>query len=190
MHLVAHRQAAGDERIEGDAAAGAQRSVQERRKLVAQPREPREHLGVVAAEAHHLAQAFVNGAERAVPLAAVLDDQQRLAARGDPGHRPHAAMVMVRREAHAAALGELLGLGELRCPALVDDRTAYRAAQRSAHARPRERRAGVQDEPLALERWNELARAPYTDEPGIGGEDARERLLIGALDSGATRGKE
>ncbi len=46
---------------------------------VAQPGEAGEHLGVVAAEPHHLAEAFVDGAVGAIAEGAVLDHHQRLA---------------------------------------------------------------------------------------------------------------
>ena len=53
-------EAARDQRIERHAGRGAQRCAEQRAELVAQPGEAREHLGVVAAEAHHLAQALVD----------------------------------------------------------------------------------------------------------------------------------
>ena len=74
VHLVAHGQAARDQRIERHAAGGAQRVAEQRAELVAQPGEARQHLGVVAAEAHHFAEALVEGAHRAVAERAVLDD--------------------------------------------------------------------------------------------------------------------
>ena len=65
------------------------------------PLQPLDHFGVVAAEAHHLAEPFVDGAEGArisfPGEFAVLDHEERHAARGDAGHRPHRAEMMVRR---------------------------------------------------------------------------------------------
>ena len=69
-------------RLQRYAADLPQRPPQGRPQHVAQPGEPRQHLGIVAAEAHHLAEALVDGAVGAVAERAVLDHQQRLADRG------------------------------------------------------------------------------------------------------------
>ena len=55
--------------ISGFSATGAARSgaPSSGPELVAQPREAGEHLGVVAAEAHHLAEPFVDGAPPGLP---------------------------------------------------------------------------------------------------------------------------
>src|SRR5687768_8511489 len=105
-----------------------QSATQDRSKFVSKPSKAAKHLGVVAAEAHHLAEAFVDGAEGAVAEFAVLDHEQRHAARGDAGHRPDRAEMMVRRELHATRSGERLGGGEVGRPAFEYDRTAHRPA--------------------------------------------------------------
>ena len=90
--------------------------------------------------------------------------------------------MMIGREAHAAALGEPLGRGEVRRPAFEHHRAAHRAAQRSAHALPGDGRAGVQDQALGVELGDQLARAPHADEHRVGGEDAAQRFGVGVLD--------
>ena len=62
VHLVAHGQAARDQRLQRDAAHFPQGAPNRRPEAVAQPGEAGQHLGVVAAEPHHLAEAFVDGA--------------------------------------------------------------------------------------------------------------------------------
>ena len=89
---------------------------------------------------------------------------------------------MIGREAHATTLGKALGRGEIVRPALEHDRAAHRAAQRPAHALPRDGRAGVQDQALGVELGDEFARAAHADEHRIGGEDAAQRFGVSVLD--------
>jgi hypothetical protein len=147
----------------------------EQAKVVPQPRKARQHLGVVAAEAHHLAEALVERADRAVAERAVLDHEERHAPRGDAGHRPDRAEVVVGREFDAAARGELLGRGEVARPALEHDRAADRAFQRAAHPRPLDRRTAWSSRRPAVELRNELAGAAYVREHRLGGEDLLHR---------------
>jgi hypothetical protein len=128
VHLVAHGEAARNQRIELDPAQPAQRISQRNREIVAQPGKARQHLGVVTAKAHHLAEAFVDGAERAIAVGAVLDHEERHAARGDSGHRADRAEVMVRGELDAARRRKRLGRAEVCGPALEHERAADRAA--------------------------------------------------------------
>ena len=68
---------AGDQRLQGHAAARAQRLAERRAQHVAQPGQALQHLGVVAAEAHDLAEALVDGAVGAVAECAVLHHHHR-----------------------------------------------------------------------------------------------------------------
>ena len=69
-----------------------------------------------------------------------------------------------------------------RGPALVGDRAGDRALHRTAHVLPRDRRAGVQDAPLAVERRDRVAGEQDVDEHGLRREVARERGRVGLLD--------
>src|ERR1043166_9882041 len=89
-----------------------------------QPRKARQHLGVIAAEAHHLAEALVERADGAVAERAVLDHEERHAPRGDARHRSDRAEVVVGREFDAAARGELLRRGEVARPARSEEHTS------------------------------------------------------------------
>ena len=79
VHLVAHGEAARDQRLERDAAGLAQRAAERRAEHVPEPAQPVQHLGVVAAEPHHLAEALVDGAVGAVSERPVLHHHHGLA---------------------------------------------------------------------------------------------------------------
>ena len=105
VHLIAHGEPAGDDGLERDAARFPDRATQRRAQHLAQPREAGQHLGVVAAEAHDLAEALVDRAVGAVAECAVLHDQHGLAQRGHAGHRPDRVVVVVGLEPECAGLG-------------------------------------------------------------------------------------
>ena len=81
VHLVAHRQPARDQRLQGNAAHFAQRPSERRPQDLADPAQPVEHLGIVAAEPHDLAEPLIDRAIGAVAEGLVLDHQERLASR-------------------------------------------------------------------------------------------------------------
>ena len=107
MHLVAHGQPARDQRLERDAAGFAQRASERGPEHVADPAQAVEHLGVVAAEPHHLAEALVDRAIGAIAERLVLDHHQRLALRGQAGHRADRAKMVVGVEREGAGGGVL-----------------------------------------------------------------------------------
>ena len=182
MHLVAHAEPARDDRFERNAARCAQRLAEQRAEHVAQPGETIEHLGVVAAEAHDLAEAFVDRAIGAIAELAVLDDHHRHRARGHAGHRTDRAEMMVGLELDAAARRERRRLFEIFRPALEHDRAADRALHRAAHALPFDRRPGMQHQPLFQLR-NDGFRRHDIDENRIAFQHAANRFAIGRIDA-------
>ena len=163
------------------AAELAQRRAQGRPEHVAQPGQARQHLGVVAAEAHHLAEALVDGAVGAVAERAVLHHQQRLADRGHARHRPDGAVMMVGLEAERAARRHSPRLLEVLRPALEHGDAAHRPAHRAAHALPFDRRPRMQDV-LRAETGDRLPGRHDIDQHRIAGKHPPERLGIGSLD--------
>ena len=132
--------------LSGMPCTAAQRATQERSEFVPQPGEAREHLGVVAAEAHHLAEPFVDRAGGPVAEFAVLHHEQRHAARGDAGHRPDRAEMMVGRELDRAARRRASRppRGRRPNPRTRSPRTPRRASGRTCAAiRSAARRAGA-----------------------------------------------
>ena len=182
MHLVAHGQAARDQRLERYAAYFAQRAAERGPEHVADPAQAVEHLGVIAAEAHHLAEALVDRAIGAVPERLVLDHQQRLAFGGHAGHRADGAEMVVGMEREGA--GGRLGFGfvEGRSPALEHRNAGHRAPHGAAHALPSDRRAGMQDHAIRRDREWPARRRHHVDEDRVAGEDALERFLVGLFD--------
>ncbi len=182
MHLVAHGEAARHQRRELQAARGAQRGAQQRPEVVAQPGEAREHLGVVGAEAHHLAQALVDHAVGPVAESAVLADQHRHRARRNAGHRPHRPVAVVGMEADGARGGQRRGRGEIRRPALEDEGARHCAAHRAAHAPPLDGRTGVQDHAL-LQLGHRLAGRQHANQHRIRGQHALQAFRVGPRDA-------
>ena len=167
--------------FERDAAGLADGAAERRPQRVAQPGQARQHLGVVAAEAHDLAQALVDGAVGAIAEGAVLDHQDGLAARGHAGHRPDGVVAVIGLEPERAAGRLGLGIGQVPRPALEHRNAGDGAAQRPAHALPADRRPRMQDVALA-EPPNRLARRHHVDEHRIAREHAPQRLGIGGVD--------
>ena len=77
VHLVAHREAAGDDPLEGEAAALPERRRQRGPEDLRHPAQAGQHLAVVTAEAHHLAEALVEGRVGAVTEGSILDHHHR-----------------------------------------------------------------------------------------------------------------
>ena len=181
MHLVAHGQPAGDDGLERDAAGLADGAAERRPQRVAQPGEAGQHLGVVAAEAHDLAQTLVDGAVGAIVEGAVLDHQDGLAQRGHAGHRPDGVVAMIGLEPERAATRLGLCVTQVLRPSLEHGDAGNRAAQRAAHALPPDRRTRMQDVPLA-KLADRIARRHHVDEHGIARQHTPQRLGIGCVD--------
>ena len=167
--------------FERDAAGLADGAAERRPERVAQPGQPRQHLGIVAAEAHDLAQALVDGAIGAIAEGAVLDHQHGLTARGHAGHRPDGVVAVIGLEPERAAGRLGRGILQVLRPALEHGDAGDGAAQRPAHALPADRRPRMQDvvRPEPLDR---LAGRHHVDEHRIAREHAPQRLGIGCVD--------
>ena len=110
VELVAAPERLGNERPELDAADGAERGVERRPKLVAEPAQARLDFVVAHAEDERLAEALHEEVERAPAAHAVLEhhDRKRGDDRADPsGHR---VVILGGREADLAGARLLLGL--------------------------------------------------------------------------------
>jgi hypothetical protein len=178
MHLVAHREPARDQRLERDAARLTQRAAERRPEHLADPAQAVEHLGIVAAEPHHLAEALVDRAVGAIAERLVLDHHQRLAFRGEAGHRADRAKMVVGVEREGAGGGALAGSVEIAGPAFEHRDPHHGPAHRAAHPLPIDRRSGMQDHAVGEIR-NRLGGRHDIDQHRLTGENAAQRFLIG-----------
>ena len=181
VHLVAHGQAAGDDSLEGQTTSDGQRLGQRRAQGIGQPAQAVQHLGVVAAEAHDLAQPLVESAVSAVSERPVLDHHHRHAPGGDAGHRADRVEVVVGVEGDAAGRGQAHRGFQVGGPALEDGGPGDGALQRAAHALPVNGRAGVQHHAV-LEAGDRVCGGKHVDEHGLGGEHPFQGLLVGFFD--------
>ena len=182
VHLVAHAEAPGDQRLQGHAVARAQRLAEHGTQHIAQPGQALQHFGIVAAEAHHLAQALVDGAVGAVAEFAVLHHHHRHRPRGKPGHRPDGIEVVVGKQAHAAAGRQRLRGRKIWRPPLEHDGAADGALHRPAHAWPLDRRTGVQDGLAFAQGGDRRDGRHHVDQHRLAGEDPLHRLAVGGFD--------
>ena len=143
--------------------------------------KPRPHLGVVAAEAHHLAEPLVEGAVRPIPERPVLDHHHRHAAGDDAGHRTHRVVVVVGREIDAARRRERLGLVEVARPSFEHRRPGHRSAHRAAHPAPFDGWTGVQEQAVT-HAGDDLFRGEHVDENGVAAEHPVHRLAVRGVD--------
>jgi hypothetical protein len=181
MHLVAHGQAAGDEGLERDAARVAQRAPERRAERLADPAQAVEHLGIIAAEPHDLAEAFVDRTIGAVPERPVLDHHERLALRGESGHRTDRAEMVIGVEREGPGGGLVSRFVEVAGPALEHRNAHDGATHGTAHPLPADRRSGVEDRAVGEIR-NRLCGGHDVDQDRLAGEQAAQRFLIGLLD--------
>jgi hypothetical protein len=181
VHLVAHREAAGDNPLEGEAVALPERRRQRRPEGLRHPAQASQHLAVIAAEAHHLAEALVEGRVGAVAEGSILDHHHRHGTGDQPGHRADGVEVVIGPERQAPRGGEGSGLFEVRRPALEDGGAGNGAPQGTAHPVPANGRPGVQDRTV-LETLDHLARRAHVDQHRLGTEDALQGLGVRPLD--------
>ena len=136
---------------------------------------------VVAAEAHHFAEALVEGRVGAVAEGSILDHHHRHGTGDQPGHRADGVEVVIGPERQGSRGGKGGGLFEVRCPALEDGGAGDGAAQGAAHPVPADGRPGVQHHAV-LEAPDRLARWAHVDQHRLGTEDALQGLGVRPLD--------
>ena len=181
VHLVAGREPARHDALQGNAAAAPKGCAESRPEDLRDPAKPPPHLGVVAAEAHHLAEPLVDGAVRPVPERPVLDHHHRHPAGDDAGHRPHRVVMVVGREVEAAPGRERLRLVEVSRPPLEHRRPRRRPPHRAAHPAPFDGRPGVKEQAVA-HTGHRIARGEHVDENRVAAEHPIHRLPVRRLD--------
>ncbi len=182
VHLVAHRQPARDQRLQGDAARFAQRPSERRPQDLADPTQPVEHLGIVAAEPHDLAEPLIDRAIGSISESLVLDHQERLTCGRQAGHRADRAMVMVGMKRECTGSGFCRGVVEILGPPLEHRDAHDGAAHGAAHPLPSDRRSGMQDHAIR-ELRNGLRCRNDIDQDRLAGDDAPQGFLIGLIDA-------
>ena len=180
--LVAHLQHLGEDPLDVDrVVARVDRSPhrlrQDRPEHVAHPAQALLHLVVEGAHPQHLAEALV---EVAVGLAAgdrVLDAPHPHRRRRHAGHRADRAVVVARVERDLAGGQDPLGVLDVGRPALEQAGADQRAAHRAGGVLPEQRRAGVQQHPVAD--VEHLAGRPDVDQHRSRGEQPLDRRPVG-----------
>ena len=148
---------------------------------IGHPAQACQHLAVVAAEAHHLAEALVEGRVGAVAEGSILDHHHRHGTCDQPGHRTDGAEVVIGPERQGSRSGKGGGLFEVRCPTLEDGGAGDGAAQWAAHPVPANGRPGMQHHAV-LEAPDRLARRAHVDQHRLRTEDALQGLGVRPLD--------
>ena len=103
VNLVAHVQGLRHQRLELDGAGLGQRQIERRAQDVGHPLQAVDDLGVVGAEPQHLAEPFVEIAERRAAARRVAHDPHRHRRADDAGHRADRAVMMAGFECDGAA---------------------------------------------------------------------------------------
>ena len=181
MHLVAHGEPARDQRLERHAAGFTDRASERGPQDLADPAQAVEHLGIVAAEPHHLAEALVDRAIGAVTERLVLDHHERLACGRQAGHRTDRTEVVIGVEREGAGGGALRRIIEILRPAFEYGNAHDGAAHGAAHPIPADRRSGMKDHAVRQIR-NGLRCRNDIDQNRITGENPPQRFLIGLVD--------
>ena len=89
--------------------------------------------------------------------------------------------MMVRMEGKRARSGEAFGHRQVSRPALEDRGSGDGAPERAAHALPRDRRSGMEDDP-GFEARDHVCRRPHVEKDRIAREDPFDGFAIGLLD--------
>src|SRR5690606_28030860 len=136
---------------------------------------------IIAAEAHNLAEAFVDRAVSAISEADIFNDKDRHRHGCHAGHWPYAPEMVVRMKFDLSGRCHLFSRSQIARPSFEYDGSRNGAAHWAAHPVPRNWWTSVQDHPL-LQACDRFARRYNVEELGLAFENALYGLSVGVFD--------